>query len=69
MKRPWQRHYGWTFLGTVARMMQTFWNGIWLYIIMYISVALKEIVCSVVVILFPGSYPKEKLKLNTKIYI
>lgn len=39
------------------------------FIIMCISVALKEVVHTVVVILFPASYPKEKLKFNTKIYM
>lgn len=36
---------------------------------MYMSVALKGIVYVVVVIIFPGSCPKEKLKSSTKIYI
>lgn len=67
MKQPWQRPYGMNNLGRCSWEGADFleWN-----LVKYMSVALKEIIYTVVVvIIFPGFCPKEKLKFNTKIYI
>lgn len=61
MKQPWERPYEMNTLGRYLWEGADFleWN-----LVIYMSAALKEIIFTVVVlIIFPGSCPKEKLKI------